>query len=479
MSRPRILLLDHASSSVRSLASALEREGYAVAHTAEVASALATIRAAGCELVLGEIGLAAAEVLAEALRSEQAPPVILLDDFEDLTGHLDAIRRGAFDALSRPVSDEQVLLAVRRALESHTLKVENARLREVVDRRFELGSLVSTDPRMERVFATVRAVADSRATLLIQGESGTGKTVLARAMHELSSRKGGPFVAVDCGSLPGSLLETELFGHVKGAFTGALRDRAGKFELADGGTIFLDEIANASSELQQKLLRFLEEGRFERVGDARTRSSDARVIAATHVDLQEAVQDGRFREDLYYRIHVVAIELPPLRERMGDVPLLAERFRRHFAARHARTVEGFTEDAVALLCAHPWPGNVRELENTVERAVLLATGSRLDRADLWPDRPPSGRAGRNQTLASDGELAALENAPPGPLKRALEVPERWLIRRALAANGGNRSLTAQVLGINRTTLFNKMRKYDLLSFPVGKGAAAKEGRASA
>ena len=382
-SRPRILLLDHPSTSARSLASTLEREGYAVDHTEEIRSALAAIQSGACELVLGEIGLAAAEVLAEATRTRAGPPVILFDDFEDKESHRDAVRRGAFDALCRPVSEEQVLLAVRRALESHTLRAENARLREAVQSRSEFGALISSDARMERVFETVRAVADSRATLLIQGESGTGKTVLARAIHERSSRARGPFVAVDCGSLPGSLLETELFGHVKGAFTGAVRDRAGKFELADGGTIFLDEIANASSELQKKLLRVIEEGQFERVGDSKTRTSDARVIAATHVDLARAVTEGRFREDLYYRIHVVAIEIPPLRARIGDVPLLAERFRERFVARHGRAVRGFAADAVASLCAHAWPGNVRELENTVERAVLLARTDELTAADLW------------------------------------------------------------------------------------------------
>ena len=448
---------------MRSLASTLEREGYAVDHTEQIDAALATIQSGACELVLGEIGLAAAEVLEEATRSRERPPVILFDDFEDVEGHRDAVRRGAFGALCRPISEEQVLLAVRRALESHTLRAENARLREAVRSRSEFGALLSADARMERVFETVRAVADSRATLLIHGESGTGKTVLARAVHERSSRSRAPFVAVDCGSLPGSLLETELFGHVKGAFTGAVRDRAGKFELADGGTIFLDEIANASSELQKKLLRVLEEGRFERVGDDRTRSSDARVIAATHVDLARAVADGRFREDLYYRINVVAIEIPPLRERVGDVALLAERFRERFVARHGRTVRGFAAEAIASLCAHAWPGNVRELENTVERAVLLARTEELTSSDLWP--------GTRQPEAAPAPPAE-QDLPVGPLKKALEGPERALIRRALELHAGNRSATARALGINRTTLFNKMRKYDLLSFPIGPAPAA-------
>jgi DNA-binding NtrC family response regulator len=470
MDRPRILMLDLASPSQRSLAATLEGQGFRVAHTAAPEVALATIREGGCELVLGEIHLAAEAVLAEVRQSEHAPPVIVFDDF---AGTPDAaMRAGAFDSLARPVADEEVLRSVRRALESQALKLENARLKERLGERGDFGTLVSADPRMRRLFERLRAVADSRATLLFSGESGTGKTQLAHAVHAHGARAAGPFVEVNCGALPSALLESELFGHVRGAFTGAVRDRAGKFEQAAGGTILLDEIGTATPELQVKLLRVLEEGRYERVGDAKTRTVDARVIAATNVDLAAEVAAGRFRTDLYYRIHVIPVEVPALRERVADIPLLAARFCVRFARLHGRDVRGLAPDALQSLCAHSWPGNVRELENALERAVLIAAGPWLEPADFWPDAAPAGRS----PTGTDGTFAGWSGAPPPELKRALEGPERWLIERALTQHGGSRSAAARALGINRTTLFNKMRKYALLSFPVRSVAPPDERR---
>ncbi len=468
MDGPRILLLDQPSPSLLALAASLADEGFRVQQTAEPDEALATIRDGGCEVVLSEIHLAAAAVLAEIRRSESAPALILFDDFAGLGdpgGSDAALRAGAFEALARPVSDADVLRVVRRALESQTLKLENARLKDELGARAAFGGLLSSDPRMKRIFETLAAVADSRATLLLEGESGTGKTQLAHAVHELSARARGPFVEVNCGALPAALLESELFGHVRGAFTGAVRDRAGKFEQAAGGTLLLDEIGTATPELQVKLLRVLEEGRYERVGEARTRTVDARVIAATNVDLEQEVAAGRFRADLYYRIHVIAVEVPPLRARVADVPLLAARFCTRFARLHGRDVRGLAPAALKSLCAHAWPGNVRELENAIERAVLVARGAELEPSDLWPDAERAPSAGFQRTNPFQG----WEQGPPAELKRALEGPERWLILQALQQHAGNRSLTARALGINRTTLFNKMRKYALLSFPVAAG----------
>ncbi|HEX6885247.1 MAG TPA: sigma-54 dependent transcriptional regulator [Planctomycetota bacterium] len=462
MATARILVLDLPSASQRSLCATLTEEGYAVSHTAEPAEARDALRAGDCELLLGEVGLAAEAVLEEVRGLAGAPPVIVFDDFDALGGPEQARRAGVFDALARPVAEEDVLRSVRRALEAQALRLENERLKERLGERGDFGELVSADPRMRQLFELLRTVADSRATLLLAGESGTGKTQLAHAVHALSARRRGPFVEVNCGALPGALLESELFGHVRGAFTGAVKDRAGKFEQAAGGTILLDEIGTASPELQVKLLRVLEEGRYERVGEARTRTVDARVIAATNVDLTAEVAAGRFRADLYYRIHVVPVHVPPLRERVADVPLLAERFCRRFARQHGRAVEGLTPAALQRLCTHAWPGNVRELENTLERAVLVAARRMLEPEDLWPTerQAPAGPGGTAPAFAG------WEAGPPDELKRALEGPERWLLERALERHGGNRTAAARALGIDRTTLFNKMRRYDLLSFPI-------------
>jgi two-component system response regulator AtoC len=460
MDRPRILLLDRPSPSLRSLTTALEAQGFLVTQTDEPGVATAAIRAGECAVLLGEIHLAAEAVLAEVRGQAVIPPLIVFDDFAGSAGPGAALRASVFDTLARPVSHEEVLLSVRRALESHTLRIENTRLKRELHEQGDFGPLLSADPRMRRVFETLGTVADSRATLLLAGESGTGKTQLAHAVHAKSSRASQPFVEVNCGALPTPLLESELFGHVRGAFTGAVRDRVGKFEQAAGGTILLDEIGSATSELQLKLLRVLEEGRYERVGDTKTRTVEARVIAATNVDLQAEVAAGRFRADLYYRIHVIAIEVPPLRARVADIPLLASRFCGRFARLHGRDVRGLAPEALHSLCTHTWPGNVRELENAIERAVLVARGPELQAPDLWPAEQGAPAPG------TPADFEGWQDGPPDELKRALEGPERWLILRALTRHGGNRTATARSLGINRTTLFNKMRRYGLLSFPV-------------
>jgi DNA-binding NtrC family response regulator len=462
---PRILLLDHVTSSLRALVATLEREGFAVDQTDEPAQALDWLRAGSCAVVLGELSLAADDLLGELSALPAGPPLIVFDDFQALDTAPARLRAATFESLARPLPDGEVLRAVRRALESQTLRAQNRTLRQELGRSADFGTLVSSDARMRRIFETLASLADSRATLLFGGESGTGKTQLAHGVHQASARASGPFVEVNCGALPSSLLESELFGHVRGAFTGAVKDRAGKFEQAAGGTILLDEIGTAPHELQVKLLRVLEEGRFERVGDTRTRTVDARVIAATNVDLAAEVAAGRFRADLYYRIHVLAIDVPPLRERVSDVPLLAERFRERFARLHGRRIERIAPAALESLCRHPWPGNVRELENTLERAVLVARGTDLEPADLWSEGGPA-----RATLPSPGTSPAFEgweSGPPQALKAALEAPERWLLLRALERHRGNRNETARFLAINRATLFNKMRKYGLLSFPSG------------
>ena len=333
---------------------------------------------------------------------------------------------------------------------------ENRDLREALDDRLRLDNFVSTDARMQAVFKIVKAVAGARTTALITGESGTGKTLLARAIHRASDRKDGPFVEVNCGALPESLLESELFGHVRGAFTGAIKDRAGKFEAADGGTIFLDEIGTSSQSMQVKLLRVLQDRVIERVGGHNPITIDVRVILATNIDLQKAVREGRFREDLYYRINVVSLEMPPLRQRTGDISVLAEHFLRRFRAETGRSVLGFTPEAVSLLKRARWPGNVRQLENVVERAVVLCEGDHIEPHDLPADLLASlpEELGPESLVAPDAHLM--------PLRKALEQPERIILQRSLEHHDGNRQETAASLGINRSTLFNKMRKLGLL-----------------
>ena len=451
MSIARILLLDTPSFTSRRLEHCLSGAGYEVLGLEREEALIQALRSGQSDVLLVAADRAGAD-LARALKDLGTPPdLILLDDLGSLERCEPGLRALAQDSITRPASDAHLLEAVRSGLARRALSLENSRLRAEPD---GFSGVLSVDPRMQRIFATISAVADSRATVLIHGESGTGKTILARTVHLRSSDPQAPFIVVNCGALPGSLLGSELFGHVKGAFTGAVKDRAGKFEAAHGGTIFLDEIGTASADLQVKLLRVIEEGTFERVGESKSRTVDVRVIAATNVDLKREVELGNFRSDLYYRLHVVPIAVPPLRERPGDITLLAEHFVARFAARHGRPIRGLQPQALQQLRAHAWPGNVRELENTLERAVLLAQGEELGPGDLWPaDQRPPG--------TEDRGVPRLEDLPLGPLREVLEVPERWLVERALTVADGSRKEAALILGINRTTLFNKMRKYGL------------------
>jgi DNA-binding NtrC family response regulator len=398
-----------------------------------------------------------------------APALILLSSFGTVRDAVEALRAGAADYFGRPVSPEQLSLAVRRALEQRRLEAENQRLRRSVSERFAVGSFATRDARTRAVLEVVESVADTRATVLIEGESGTGKSLLARVLHECSARAKAPFVVVHCGALPPQLLESELFGHVRGAFTGALRDKPGRFEEAAGGTLFLDEVATAPPDLQVKLLRAVQERVIERVGSNESVQVDARFVFASNRDLAAEVAAGRFREDLYYRIHVVALRLPPLRERPSDVPLLAHSFLERFRAEHRRPSLGFSEQALARLCAAQWPGNVRQLENTIERAVLLARGPRIEPTDLGPELVEASLPGRDASIA-DAPLYS----PQHSLREALEAPERRILVEALELNGWSRQRTAAMLGINRTTLFNKMRKHGLLERAAEPPSALRE-----
>lgn len=456
MSAPRVLLADADRSAADELAEGLLSSGHEATICESQEALSAQLSDATWDAVILDQDTASMEDLSEALAAPEPPIVILLAAFGSIDDAVAAVRAGAADYLSKPVSIDQLRVSLSRALERRTLRAENRRLREDLDGRFELDQLKSRSPVMKRVFDTVRTIADTRATILIQGESGTGKTLLARSIHRHSSRSARPFVEVNCGALPDNLLESELFGHVRGAFTGAVKDRPGKFEAADGGTIFLDEIACASTDLQMKLLRVLQDREFERLGDTLTRHVDVRVIAATNAPLETEVAEGRFREDLFYRLNVLGLATPPLRERPGDVLLLAEHFLATFCAEYGRETMSFAPETSSLLASHSWPGNVRELENSIERAVLLSPSSSIEPEALPASIQPSGV---QRALPHIDAMPSLL-----PLREAVESTEKSLIQHTLLSLGGSRKETAAALGVNRTTLFNKMKKYNLMDF---------------
>ncbi|MFY9345332.1 MAG: sigma-54 dependent transcriptional regulator, partial [Planctomycetota bacterium] len=388
----KILVADPDPRAQRDLCALLEQHGYQPDAVADLREALSPIADGDVDLVLCDLGLPGGggmELLQQTRAVHPDTAVVLLSAFGSVQDAVTAIQQGAADFLGKPFASDQVLVAVDKALEKAALQKENSALRVALDDRLRLDNVVGDDPRMQAIFKTVKAVADTRTTVLITGESGTGKTLLARALHALSTRKAGPFVEVNCGALPESLLESELFGHVKGAFTGAVRDKIGKFEAAAGGTIFLDEIGTSSPAFQVKLLRVLQDRVVERVGDTRTIPVDVRVVLATNKDLEQAVARGEFREDLYYRIQVVSIEMPPLRARPDDIGALAEHFLRRFASEHQRPAVRFSAGALERLQQAPWPGNVRQLENVIERAVVLSRVETIDVADL-PALPAAG-----------------------------------------------------------------------------------------
>jgi DNA-binding NtrC family response regulator len=454
----KILVADPDPRSRHDLCTLLGKRGFDLGAAAELGEALPTLAEGDFDLVLCDLSLPGGggmKLLHEVKQAHPETAVVLLSAFGSVQDAVSAMRQGAADFLGKPFAPDQVLVAVDRALEKTALQKENLQLKTALDDRLRLDNVVGTDPRMQAIFKTVKAVADTRTTVLITGESGTGKTLLARALHSLSGRRHGPFVEVNCGALPESLLESELFGHVKGAFTGAVRDKVGKFEAATGGTIFLDEIGTSSPGFQVKLLRVLQDRVVERVGDTRTVPVDVRVVLATNKDLEKAVAVGEFREDLYYRIQVVSIEMPPLRARAADVPMLAEHFLRRFAADHGRAALHFTPAAMQVLAQAPWPGNVRQLENVVERAVVLSQGELLDVADL-PVLAP--RAGSGQVPPHGASGQTTPTGPPRPLREALMGSEKTIIEQALQHCGGNRERAARLLGINRSTLFAKLKK---------------------
>ncbi len=460
MNKPQLLLVDDDRHVLESMADWLRAQGYELVATASYTDALERLRQKTFDLVLTDVRLRDGDgfdLLEHCRRYWPATQVVLLTGYGSPDGAIEAIRAGAFDYVTKPLISNELLMTIERAISQRSVKQENDNLRAQLDRRYGMDNIVGRDPRMLRVFEMISSVADTRATVLVTGESGTGKSMIARAIHRRSGRMKGPFVEVACGALPETLLESELFGHVAGAFTGAAGEKMGKFLQADGGTIFLDEIGTASPAMQVKLLRVLQELKFEQVGGTKTFDVDVRVVLATNEDLSRGVAEGRFRQDLYYRINVINIELPPLRTRVSDIPVLAHSFLEQVREDSHRQVAGFADDAMAMLERYAWPGNVRELQNVVERAVLLGKGPVITASDLPAEVRSSG----------SGNVILANAIGHKSLKEALEGPEREIIREVLESNGWNRNATADQLGINRTTLYKKMKRLGLDDGRVG------------
>ncbi|HOW18597.1 MAG TPA: sigma-54 dependent transcriptional regulator [Phycisphaerae bacterium] len=465
--KDRILIVDDDKIILESLSEFLRLEGYETAGAATFAAALAALERQRFNLVLTDVNMPendGFELLRVIRQRYPDVVVIMITGYGTIESAVEAIKMGAYDYLTKPIIDDEIRLVVERALKQQSLIRENRNLREQLGLRYALDNIVGHDYKMLKIFDLIETVADSRATVLMQGESGTGKSLIARAIHHRSQRRDKPFVEVSCGAIPETLLESELFGHVRGAFTGAVADKEGKFKAADGGTIFLDEISSASPALQVKLLRVLQERQFEPVGSNKTQTVDVRVILASNRDLGQEVREGRFRQDLFYRINVVTINLPRLAERIGDIPRLAEHFLRHYCAQSRKEILGFTDGAIQQMQRYHWPGNVRELENVVERAVILTKNRYITEEDLPPTVLEGAAA---PAVPNDGQYR------PMSLKQALEEPERRIIEQALRANGWNRQITADVLEINRTTLYKKMKRYGMEVDPMRRESRSR------
>ncbi len=454
MNQNSLLVVDDDKHVLEAIADYLRCKGYRTETALTCLDAIERMKEFPFEVVVCDVNLPDADgfhLLEWGTDNCPDTSVILLTGYGTIESAVEAIRIGAFDYLTKPVIDEELCLTIERALGQRKIVQENKDLKAQLNERYGLANIIGNDYKMLRMYDLIESVADTQTTVLILGESGTGKTMTARAIHQYSNRKDKPFVEVACGSLPDSLLESELFGHVAGAFTGANKDKIGKFLQADGGTIFLDEIATASPGLQVKLLRVLQDREFEAVGGNETHKVDVRLVLATNQDLEEMVRNGEFREDLYYRINVISVTQPPLRERIGDISMLVDHYLKHFEERSGKPAKTFDHEAMNLLQNYRWPGNVRELINVVERTFVLCKHDVISVSDL----PECVRSLDQGTLVQDG------NFDPGSLKTALASPERQIIIEALEANGWNRQKTSAMLGINRTTLYKKMKKYDI------------------
>jgi two-component system response regulator AtoC len=449
----RVLVVDDEENLRLVLRTYLKRQGYQVEVADNGETALEMVESFGPDFILTDVRMprmGGLDLLATLQAKGIEATVIVMSAYGNVDLAIEAIKTGAYDYVQKPFKNEEVLLALRKAEERESLRRENRALKQELVKENGFEEMLAKSAGMRAIFRTIAKVADYKTTALITGESGVGKELVARAIHRRSERKNGPFIAVNCGAIPENLLESELFGHKRGAFTDAQADRAGLFEQADGGTLFLDEIGELPLALQVKLLRVLQEETLRRVGDNHDIHVDVRILAATHHDLQSEVKAARFREDLFYRINVLHIHVPPLRERREDIPLLIDHFIAQNNSRLGTTIRAIGPDARRLLLEYAWPGNVRELENTIERAMVLAEGETISEGDL-PERIHQARDPIRLQLQS-GELS---------IKRTSRVIEEVLIRRALTQTKGNRTRAAQLLEISHRALLYKIKDYEI------------------
>lgn len=468
---PRILIIDDEPLMRMSIGDALREEGYYAAETALGKEGVELAKDGSFDVVITDLRLPdidGLEVLKSCKKASPETFVVLITAYGAVDTAVEAMKYGAYDYITKPFRMEELLLMVRRMLRLRDLENENILLKEQVEGRYNFSGIVGKSPKMEEIFGKIRMIAQTDSTVLILGESGTGKELAANAIHYNSARKNGPFIKVSCAALPETLLEAELFGYEKGAFTGAVKQKKGRFELADKGSIFLDEIGELSPAIQVKLLRVLQEKEFDRLGGSETISVDVRIICATQRDLKKEAARGAFREDLYYRLNVVPITLPPLRERKGDIMLLSNHFLKYYGELYKKEVCAISPRAMELLVRYPFPGNVRELEHAIERAVVMGKGQEISAADL-PEEI-------GQDVDDIGEcLNTLQGVHSHErLTKALRDFEKQYITKVLEGTGGNKTLAAKLLGVSRKTLWEKCKALEIMS--DGREAAAEEGK---
>lgn len=457
MSRvPKILIIDDEPLMRISIGDALKDEGCSVSETGLGKEGITLFRDNAFDIVITDLRLPdldGIEVLKACKRYSPDTMVIFITAYGSVDTAVEAMRNGAYDYVTKPFSMDELLLMVKRIVRVRDLEEENVFLKEQVEGRYDFSGIIGKSEKMNEIFEKVKIVSQTDSTVLILGESGTGKELIANAIHYNSPRRNEPFVKISCAALPETLLEAELFGYEKGAFTGAVKQKKGRFELADKGTFFLDEVGEISPAIQVKLLRVLQEKKFERLGGTETISADVRIICATQRDLKKEVKSGAFREDLYYRLNVVPITLPPLRERQGDIMLLTNHFLKYFAEQYKKPIKGISIDAMEILLKYPFPGNVRELENTIERAVVMGRGEEVLPWDL------------SEEISSLGDcFKAISNIRNYEhLSKAIKEFEKQYITKVLEETKGNKSLAAKLLGVSRKTLWEKCKMLEIIN----------------